>query len=264
MTYKPKHLSKLTQCGLLFLMLPAAAIAKPWVAPQPYHYYLGITAGASLARNGDDNPTIHYDGNIRDSYSTNSSYSTRPVIGANTGFEFIPEKGSPTFSVGLGLYTTPSPYSFYGHIDEETPGDPTALLYGSHFNVVSTRVMAEGKLNWVLGVFSPFIDAGAGISWNRAKRYQETPMSPIYPPLAPFGDKTSTNFAYQLGFGISYSFNTEEDDSEDFLQDRISLGYRYTNLGTVAFGIRGYQYPYSLNMGNFTTNDVYLTYVHFF
>ncbi len=264
MTYLAKKSNKLKYCGLALMLLPIAALAKPMLAPAPYHFFVGMDAAASFAKGGSNDPMIVYDGIIRDTYTTNNNNSVRPMLGINTGIEFVPQSGSPTFDIGIAGYTNPSPYSYYGNITEQAGNDPAAMLYGYHFNVVSSRIMAEVQLNWVVGQFSPFIKGGAGLAWNRAKRYKESQSDPNYPPLPPFESKTTNNFAWEGGLGISFLFNTSEDDPADFLQDRVSLGYRYVSVGQVSFGTRGGPYPYSFNLGNMAMNDIYLSYDHFF
>lgn len=62
---------------------------------------------------------------------------------------------------------------------------------------------------------------------------------------------------------MGYAFNFKKSIS-DYQHERILLGYRYVNLGDASFGTRGEVYPYRLDMGNLTTNEIYLIFMHLF
>ena len=112
--------------------------------------------------------------------------------------------------------------------------------------------------------FVPFINIGIGSAWNRLNGYKESPVdSTGYVALPPFQSHTNSNFAYQVGLGVGYAFNFDRYEA-DYQHERISLGYRYVNLGDASFGTRGAVYPYSLDTGRLISNEAYLTYTHLF
>lgn len=228
------------------------------------HPYVGGTVDLSFAEMGNTNSQItYYDGQLTDSYPLNSNNSTRAVLGLNGGYEFSGACYRPAIALGLGVYTAPTAYSFHGQVNESAGGDPSFLLYNYHYNVRSTRAMAEAQFSWQIRKFAPFINVGIGSAWNRLSGYKENVATPDgYVVQPPFQSKTAANFAYQVGAGVAYTFNFCGND--DFRHERISLGYRYVNAGNLSSGIRDADYPYDLNAGDLKTNSVYLGYTHFF
>lgn len=250
-----------TICWML-LLLPAQSFATIYYFP-----YLGGSVAASAGEISNDNPTITYSsGTITDAYPLTSRTSTRAVLSLNGGFELMGQDDSPTFDVGIGVYSTPAGYGYNGNLVETAAGGPSTALFTYTYKVVSTRLMAEAQVNWVYKDFAPFINGGIGVAWNSTKSYDEAPIADTtYSPLPNFQNKSMTNLAYQLGVGISYSFSTyRHTKADDYKSERISLGYRYANLGNAEFGTRGATYPYPLDIGSLKTNEIYFSYTHLF
>lgn len=65
-----------------------------------------------------------------------------------------------------------------------------------------------------------------------------------------------------MGFGLGYLFNFKHD--ADFQHERLSVAYRFVNLGSVSLGTRGPQYPYALYLGKVTSETIYLNITHIF
>lgn len=229
------------------------------------HPYLGGTIGASIAENGNNNPQInYYDGFLTDAYPINGSHPTTSSIGVNGGYEFAGERFLPAIALGLGVYGTPGEYDYKGQLIETTLGDSGSTLYDYKFHIKSMRLMVEAQFTWILEQFAPFVAIGAGTAWNRLSGYTESPIdSTGYVALPPFQSRTNTHFTYQIGLGVGYAFNFARSRS-GYQHERISLGYRYVNLGNASFGTRGAVYPYRLSMGRLTTNEIYLIYTHLF
>lgn len=248
---------------LLLLLLPGPSFASVY-----YYMYLGGSLGGSSGQISASDPSITYaDGTITDTYPLNRRNSIRSIFSLNGGYELMGLEGNPTFDIGIGVYSTPTGYAYNGNLIETdtAAGGAGVTLYNYSYRVSSTRIMLEGQINFVLGNFSPFINAGIGSAWNNASSYDESPAgAATYPPLPSFANKSMTNFAYQGGVGISYLFSTGAYREDEFKPERLSLGYRYANLGSAGFGTRGATYPYPLNIGTLTTNDIYLSYTHFF
>jgi opacity protein-like surface antigen len=244
---------------LIIFLFPASVFAANG------HIYLGGTIGASVAEVGNSNPRInYYDGFLTDAYPIHRSHATTAIIGLNGGYEFVGEGLTPAIALGLGIYGTPGEYDYKGQLVETAEGDPSSTLYNYKYNINSTRLMLEAQFTWMLERFEPFINIGVGSAWNRISGYKESPVdSTGYVPLPPFQSRTNTNFAYQVGLGVGYAFNFSRCMS-NYQHERISLGYRYVNLGDASFGTRGVVYPYSLDTGRLTSNEVYLTYTHLF
>lgn len=230
------------------------------------HMYFGGTIGASEATVGNTNPTIkYYDGNLTDAYPVHDRHATTALIGVNGGYEFVGAGYMPAIALGLGIYGTPWEYDYKGQVIETAIGDLSSTLYNYKYNIVSTRFMIETQFTLMLGKLAPFLNIGIGPAWNRLNGYRESSVdgTGCVEQLPTFQSHTNTNFAYQVGLGVGYAFNFKSYVL-DYLHERISLGYRYVNLGETSFGTRGAVYPFNLNMGRLSSNEVYLSYTHLF
>lgn len=260
MTRNVKTLIKtLTHCSALLFL------STPLFATPCGNYYFGGMAGASWSDIGKRAPQInYYNGDLTDTYPLTSRQSTTPVVGLNGGYEFTGERWKPAIALGLGVYNTLAGYHYHGQVIETASGDPSFLLYNYRYNINSTRLMAETQFTWIVRNFAPFINLGIGPAWNQMNSYAETVASENgFVAVPPFRSRTKTTFAYQAGFGLGYMFNFGCPEPA-FKHERLSLGYRYANLGNTSFATRGSTYPYSLNTGRLRTNDVYLAYTHLF
>ena len=262
MTGNNQYQSKQKLIGLLLCLFSTTAFAASG------NIYLGGSMGASLAKVGSGTRQITYDGGkLTDAYPIDGKHATAPLFSLNAGYEFMGDYATtmPAIALGVGVYSTlGSNLDFNGNVTETAAGDPGTTLYNYKYNVSSTRVMAEAQFSWLLGRFAPFINGGAGTAWNHASGYSETPTTKTgFVALAPFQSHTNTNFAWQAGFGVSYVFNFNKSKARYWLE-RISIGYRYAHLGEASFGTRGTAYPYSLNTGTLTSNEIYLSYTHLF
>jgi hypothetical protein len=227
------------------------------------HLYLGGMVGASFLELGDKSDSITYfDGNLTDTYRINNQNQTRTILGINGGYEWAGQGLTPAIGLGLGAYTNPSQYSFAGQVSESAGGDPSFLLYNNRFHVRTSRLMAELQLAWQVRCWMPFVNAGIGPAWNYVSGYAESVATPDgFVALPPFRSRTNAQFAYQAGFGLGYAFDFTCPTAK---RERISVGYRYVNAGDASFGTRGSVYPYRLNLGTISSNDVYLSYTHLF
>lgn len=230
------------------------------------HIYIGVSIASSFAKPGIHSPQISYlsGDTITDDYPLSKKNASTAIFGANGGFEFTGAQGKPSIALGLGLYSNLVDYSLQGQVIETAAGDASSILYNYAYDVNSKRLMAEIQLSWTFYKLSPFLNFGLGSAWSRMNNYHEMSTNTIgFPPLPPFQTHTNTNFAYQAGFGVNMAFPGVGAKS-GLPQERISLGYRYVNLGTASFGTRGADYPYTLNSGLLQTNEVYLGYTHLF
>lgn len=230
------------------------------------HIYLGASLGGSTAKIGNSSPRISYSSgaSITDVYPLDHSRASAPIFSLNGGYEFTGAKWKPAIALGLGIYSNLADDQFDGQLIETAAGDPSSTLYNYNYHLNSTRIMAEIQLTWMLGKLSPFINVGAGPAWNQTTGYTEMPVTSTgYVALPPFQSRTNVNVAWQAGLGVSTAFNFAGSQA-DFPQERVTLGYRYVNAGTTSFGTRGSVYPYKLNTGMLTTNEIYLGYTHLF
>ncbi len=229
------------------------------------HPFLGGLAGVSVAKLGQSYPQISYTSGsaITDAYPLNNNHTSTGIVGLNGGYEFSGAAWKPAIAVGVGLYQT-GQYDIRGQVIETAVGDAPSTLYSYKYSISSFRTMAELQFTWMLGKFAPFINVGVGPAWNQSGEYTETAASSTgYTALSPFQSRTNANLAFQAGFGVSCGFNFTDIQS-DFKRERLSLGYRYVDLGQASLGTRGSAYPYQLNTGQLKTYEVTLNYTHLF
>jgi hypothetical protein len=233
---------------------------------KPGHIYLGATVNFSKLKTQNMNPSItYYNGFLNDTYPNKNNNARAANFSLQGGYEFLGDKKfRPAIAFGLGIYTTPSEYSNSGQVIETPLGDAAETLYNYKYNVNSTRLMLEGKFTWTIRHVKPFIDLGIGVASTQLRNYSETAVDATgYPPLPPFNNHTNVRFAYQAGLGLGYEFNFSQTNSE-FQHEQVSLGYRYVNLGSAELDTRGSLYPYKLNLGKASTQDIYFAFNHLF
>lgn len=227
-----------------------------------------IYVGATLGTNTSDirgTPQIHYyNGNLTDAYPFSDNNPTRFMPGLNAGFEFASASFRPAIALGLGIYSLPSPLTFEGRLIETAKGDPAFVLYHYHFNLQSTRLMFEAQFMWMMKQLSPFIQIGIGPAWNHLNGYNESSVDNVScVALPPFHSHTNLNLAYQIGIGVAYAFNFPHYEASS-PKERISLTYRYVNLGDNSFGTRGSDYPFKLDTDNLKSTEIFVTFTHLF
>lgn len=246
-------------CAMFVLSTPSFATEG--------HSYLGTSAAASFAHLSHNAPQIDYFSGtvINDAYPLSGNNKTAAVLSINGGYEFNASPAKPAIALGVGGYLNAGYYKFPGQVIETATGDASTLLYDYRYKVSSSRLMAEIQCLWDLFEnISPYVNAGIGTSWKKLRSYKETVVTQTgFVALPAFQNNTQTQFAYQLGFGLSSHFKFL-GSKRDIGLDRVSLGYRYVNLGTSRFGSRAVSYPYNLAIGTLATNEVYLGYTHIF
>jgi opacity protein-like surface antigen len=108
--------------------------------------------------------------------------------------------------------------------------DPDFDTLNYSYNVNSYALQATAKLSKLnlIHHFGFYLQAGAGGARNYFTNYTESSPtgSSAAPMLAPFSDDSTARFAYTLGGGILYQ------PGETM---RVSLGYRYMNMGSGQF-----------------------------
>jgi hypothetical protein len=243
--------------GLSLLLYQSTSIAIPGSCTVcDNHFYASASLGASRAQLSQNTPTITYDdGLLKDAYPLNNTHDTTAMLSINGGYQFAISGLDPLIAVGMGLYHNPAAYAFKGQVVETASGDSSFTLHNYRYRFYTTRLMAEMQLTWETGRWLPFINAGLGPAWNTVTDYTESPVDTSgYVPLSNFGSRTEMQFAFQLGLGIGMVFD----------QEQIALGYRYVNAGSAGLSSRGPTYPYTLNTGTLSNNEVYISLTHVF
>lgn len=213
------------------------------------HVYLSGSVGASFAASGNTNPQINYLNGLTDEYPVRGNNVTTALFSVNGGYELTGINSKLGMALGLGIYDTLGNYNYKGYLIETAIGDPDSILNKYKYNVKSTRILLEAQANWMLNQFIPYINVGIGSAWNHLSGYSEMSVAcDGCIALPPFQAHTNTNFSYQVGIGMAYTINLLKHMNQSF-QERLSLGYRYANLGDASFKMRDVVYPYSLDTG---------------
>lgn len=235
------------------------------------NYYLGVEYGQSAAKLSDSNQAITYPakfGSVTDTYTLDKVSSSNGLVSLKGGYEFAGAQWRPAIAIGLGFYTTPTPYKYVGSVDEATSGGSPEKDYTYQFKLNSTSLLAETKFTWSLPHHvMPYVELGFGSAFNNLSGYTETATSASsYVTQPGFKSKNNTNFAYQMGLGVAYAFNVKpfNGNSDVFQHERVALGYRVANLGSANFNTRSADYPYALKLGKLTTSEIYLNFSHLF
>lgn len=122
------------------------------------------------------------------------------------------------------------------HINAENVGGtimqyslPEFLNYNYHWNIETTTVTADTKLNIVqLASFSPYVNGGLGIAFNKANSYTETAFPGVTPRISPsYSNRTFDEFTYHIGGGLDFALTPHW---------LLSAGYEFTSLGDVKSG----------------------------
>lgn len=267
----------LNRKALSCLSLLSICVTTP-ALPQSGRWYAGVGYGKSLAHLSYSDPSItYYYGYLTDSYPLNDNETSTGVASLTGGYEWPAiRSGWPAIAVGLGLYTTPNSYDYQGQVNETPQGSDSYTLYDYQFQLSSTRLMAETTFTWTVAQhWKPYAELGVGMAFNTVSNYSETVAannSNGYVAVPPFGDRTTSNMAYQAGLGLGYDFNFDDINtfgdshqaSDSFQHERVKVGYRWVDLGSASLDTRGTTYPYALALGTVTTQELYLSFTHFF
>jgi opacity protein-like surface antigen len=209
---------------------PPAPVPPPVVIPEQDNWYVELDGGAQapLVNNrmtayngfGDFLPPP-YD---FDSLSTKTRWGA--VAGVGAGYRWQPNtKWLPAYSVGLR----------YKHYFNTNLGEKVSQFSLAEFtnyynwNVAADLVMVSTKLNIIqIGHFLPFINAGAGLAFNRTSNYYEIPGPDEELRDNPgFKNNHTCRFTYSFGAGVDWQVRP---------QVIVSLDYEFQDLGSLYSG----------------------------
>ena len=231
------------------------------------HPYLSGELSQDTISNSISQPVIsYYDNQINDAYPLNKNRVNTTQWSVHSGYEWQPLSSKWIFSAGIGFYNDVKPYTRSGAMDESILGDNPTHLYDYELQGMNRRLMFETSAlyAWNNHLFG-YADAGVGRAWNKLYGYQETVATPDgFVALAPFQDNTTTNIAYQFGGGLGYAFNLFSSPENSTNRERLSMGYRFVNLGKAALNIRDNTYAYPLDFGTLKAQEWYCRFTYLF
>ncbi|MDP1573738.1 MAG: hypothetical protein Q8L78_02215 [Coxiellaceae bacterium] len=178
---------------------------------------------------------------VIDQYNTVNTYNT------NVKWNFL-------FGAGLGMGYIQYPYPFenfrmtiapaFYYADmgtvsgiehpDSSGGDFDTLNY--NFDASSLALLLETHLAYTAYAWQPVFVLGVGGAENHLQNYSEYATDSngsASPTTAPFGNKWSTNFAYEVGVGISHPIFVGKSRTVAY---NIGLDYRYFYFGSGELG----------------------------
>jgi opacity protein-like surface antigen len=190
--------------------------------------------------------------------STSDTYSPTPYSNIGLGIGMV-ELGKiysndsilfPKIQFGVGWEYT-QPFTINGSI--EPLSLPQAIYnYSEDFSTQGLYLMEKFNL-FQLGILSPYIKTGVGISLSQVSNYQETYINSTIPQrLSPaFQDNSYYSFAYMASAGIDIKVAPTVD---------VNLGYAYNNPVDVQTGDAQDYYTQPVALKNtFYSNFFYLS-----
>ncbi|MCC5791719.1 MAG: porin family protein [Legionellaceae bacterium] len=134
--------------------------------------------------------------------------------------------------------------------------DPEFDNHRYQYKVRNTRVALKGKLLLDKGYWAiPWVSASAGIGFNRAHSFTNTPLIFEALPNANFSNNSKTAFTYTLGAGVQKALNANW---------QVGVGYEFADWGKSELGrAAGQSLNSGLALNHIYTNGVLfnLTYV---
>ncbi|MFI4955132.1 MAG: outer membrane beta-barrel protein [Gammaproteobacteria bacterium] len=186
----------------------------------------------------------------KDFYTINSPGSTGESS-TYGGYRFA--LNNPTFPYfNLALrYQYLSNFNVNGLIEQYSL--PRFNNYNYRLNLSSNIFTVQSTLDFYqYGPFSSYFSTGLGMGSSRLSGYKEQAVAGVIPRISPaYQNNTANNFTFNLGAGIDYQINP---------QVWVSLGYEYTNLGTINSnnGTGANWTNEFLSLGTLTTNAIIL------
>lgn len=130
--------------------------------------------------------------------------------------------------------------------------DPEFDNHRYNYKVRQTRIAVKGKLLFSNETFllTPWVSGSAGIGFNRARSFSNTPVIFEALPNPNFSNHTETDFTYTLGVGVQKSLNGHW---------QVGVGYEFADWGKSELGhTSGQTLNTGLKLNHLYTNGVLL------
>jgi opacity protein-like surface antigen len=207
---------------------PPEPVPPPPVIPEQDNWYVEVTGGAE-APLADNRMTVSngYEAFLpppfdNDYLTTKTRWGA--VLGIGAGYRWQPNnsKWFPAYSVGVR----------YRHYYPTNLGDEVSqfslpeFTNGYNWNLAADAVMLTGKLNILqFHQFLPFLNASAGLAFNRTYNFYETPSADVDPAPQPgFRYNHTCRFTYSFGAGVDWQVKPKVI---------LSLAYEFQGLGSL-------------------------------
>jgi opacity protein-like surface antigen len=181
--------------------------------------------------------------------TSNAPASSQPMTGGFFGIEW-PWKPEWSIQTGVGYYGEAGVTVRGNEAQGVIGSDQTTDYYKYSYTVTIKQLLAEGKLLYIWrNVYHPFVDAGLGASFNKARSYYIS--NPIFLTFAPtFAPGTTTDFSYRVGFGLDYDVATDL---------RIGFAYHFADFGKAVLAsgkVDNYQSGLNLRQDHLYANEL--------
>jgi opacity protein-like surface antigen len=206
-------------------------VALSFISSSAWSYlnkpiYFTIGAGGFYPQVSGDN-FIGTGSGWPDDHYRHQSISSDPTFYFGGGYSWDRQSDwFPRASLEL-QYSYVSSVTVKGSIDQYSL--PGFTNYSYQYDMQFYNVLGVAKLdiyNW--HGFMPFIIGGAGFANYATSNYTESPAAGITPRVSPgFTPDGGTNFAYSLGLGLDYAWQT------DWM---FHLEFNHQSLGTINTG----------------------------
>ncbi|MCC5792255.1 MAG: porin family protein [Legionellaceae bacterium] len=229
----------------------SAGTMGPVMAIKYWTWVGSVSAGPVWARGGETQ-TFYLAPELEKTYaarkSTNAIASGELFVGIQK-----PLTSQWLGQLGLAAATTGNA-RLQGVIWDDA--DPQFDNYSYHYKVRNTRIAVKGKLLLDKGYWAmPWVSASAGVGFNRAHGFTNTPLIFEALPNANFTNNSKTAFTYTLGAGVQKAL------SEHW---KLGVGYEFSDWGKSELGrAAGQTMNSGLALNHLYTNGVLfnLTYV---
>lgn len=213
-------------CSIFLQLAQAGTMSDATNFLQENRMVTTVTLGPDFVYQGDSQ-TLTLLPPFQNTYVSNKGWKAVGDFGVFLGIEhqFM---GSLSAQMGIAGYgNTSIPLS--GNVWQF--GIPEFNNFTYKYRVQHGRLMFSNKLltQWHrYPALQPYFTWEIGAAFNRASGYQETPITSLALPMAPFANLSQTSFSWGLGIGGDYTITNHI---------RIGVGYQIADLGSVSLGI---------------------------
>lgn len=238
--------------NLLRIVLLYSMTSPLFATPQGW--FIGLGAGAAFPQVNSYKYINTGSSWPADAYHF-QTVSDPAVINAAIGFTWPTCKALiPYFNLAAN-FTYVSPSTLSGTIDQYSlPGFDN---YHFSYDVAQKTFFLMFKADLYQWKYvMPFVNVGAGLTYNQTSDYRETPLNQVTARDSPgFGSKTATNLACTVGAGLDF-----------VLQSKLllSLEYRYGNFGSANTTHGNLGYGESRLNTKFNSNQLLLSANYYF
>lgn len=202
-----------------------AGTMGPLEPVKDWGWMAAISAGPTWARGGDTQ-TFFLAPDIEKTYAAQKSTN---ALASGELFLGMQQSLSSQWLGALGLaVATTGNAKMQGAIWDDA--DVEFNNYRYQYKVSNTRIALKGKLsldNKNRFAVMPWVSASAGVGFNRAHGFTNTPVIFEAVPNANFSNNTKTAFTYTLGAGVQKSINAHW---------QIGVGYEFADWGKSSLG----------------------------